>query len=473
MIGIEFIVLFSFLLRLILADQSFWLDEGASLVIARQPLTAMFSSLAADFHPPLFYFLLHFWLQLGIKAELWLRLPNIIFGSLTVYWLFLLVKQLDKKFGAVAALLSAIFLAFNPMHIYYSQELRMYALSAFLTVVSWWLLIHKDKKRYPLFFSLITTLNIYTFYGAFLNLVAQLVYLFWQDRKSLKQMWPWFALPLILFLPWLPTFLKQLQGGDFIKNALPGWAALSGNLSPKALALIPLKFVLGRVNLPDNPAAQLTAVLSVLYLGGLMFLGRLAKGSKLLLTWTAVPLGLAALLSLWSPMLGYWRYLFVLPATVALAAMGISRLKALTQQINTALVMFIFVCANMLFWQTPSYQRENWKGVATLAQNYHQLTTLHVFAFSDAFAPFRWYLPNAQYIAPLKELKSDPNALDSVLSSAVESKSTVFYFEYLAALTDPQNNIRRWFENAGFKLSKTHNFNGVGFIYEFHPQLLY
>ena len=75
------IILFltSLIVRLVSANQSFWLDEGVSISFARLPLGSLFTSIANDFHPPLYYLLLHFWLPIAGRAEWLIRLPNIIF----------------------------------------------------------------------------------------------------------------------------------------------------------------------------------------------------------------------------------------------------------------------------------------------------------------------------------------------------------------------------------------------------------
>jgi uncharacterized membrane protein len=468
--SIQAITLLALILRLILANQSFWLDEGASLIIARQDLSHLLGSLAGDFHPPLFYLMLHGILTLGVTNEILLRLPNILFGTATVYLVYRLVKQINPQTNIKVAALAALLLAINPLHIYYSQELRMYALSAFLSTLSWLVLMGKQKRKWPLF-AIVTALNIYTFYGAFFNFLAQIVYEFIHNRSVLKKHLGWWILPLVLFVPWLPTLRQQLMGSEILKSVLPGWSALSGNLTLKSLALIPVKFVLGRINLADSLGLKITGILATIYLLSLMSFAR--KGARLFGFWLFVPLLLAIVLSLWSPLLGYWRFIYLVSPAVCLVALGLERLKPPYRLINTAMVVLIFLAANIVFWTTPHYQRENWKGLVEFDSHFNRASTLYVFAFSDAFAPFKWYLPEAQYIAPLKELRSDPNKLDSVLSSAIQGKNTILYFEYLEALTDPEQNIRHWFANAGYTLDKTYNFEGVGLIHEFHPQLIY
>ena len=68
---ITIITLTALFLRLILANQSFWLDEGASLMFGKLPLSQLMESIKTDFHPPIFYTLLHFWLPFAGRSE-WL-----------------------------------------------------------------------------------------------------------------------------------------------------------------------------------------------------------------------------------------------------------------------------------------------------------------------------------------------------------------------------------------------------------------
>jgi len=119
------VTILGFFLRLIGAGQSFWLDEGASIEIASTPLSNLIAKMTTDFHPPLFYLLLKSWLPLAGKSEWLIRMPFIILASLTIPALFFFLKEALGNRKQTIAILAALFLAINPFHIYYSQELRM------------------------------------------------------------------------------------------------------------------------------------------------------------------------------------------------------------------------------------------------------------------------------------------------------------------------------------------------------------
>src|SRR5471030_1173670 len=117
---IFFILIFSFVLRIISIGQSLWLDEATSAMTTRMSLSNFFTKfMPGDFHPPLYYLLLRLWTLFFGSSEVALRSLSVLFGVATVYVLYLLGKELiGKKTGIIAAIL----LATSGLHIYYSQE---------------------------------------------------------------------------------------------------------------------------------------------------------------------------------------------------------------------------------------------------------------------------------------------------------------------------------------------------------------
>jgi len=80
------------LLRLISIDQSLWLDEATTALAAKMPLADIFTKfLPGDFHPPLYYLLMKGWGSLFGLSEISLRTPSVIFGILTIYFIYLII----------------------------------------------------------------------------------------------------------------------------------------------------------------------------------------------------------------------------------------------------------------------------------------------------------------------------------------------------------------------------------------------
>lgn len=456
----------SLIVRLVAANQSFWLDEGSSIQLARLPLTHLFTSIGNDFHPPLFYLLLHYWLPLAGKSEWLIRLPNLILGAATVPLLYLFVRRLLPKEKKIA-FLAALLLALNPLHIYYSAELRMYILNGFLSLFSWYFLLGGLKSkgnRDWYYFTAASVLNLYSFYGAVFNLLAQWLFVLWQHKKKIKPFAIRNLLIALLFLPWLPTFLKQLEGGGYLTQALPGWADLSGSLSPKALGLIIAKFTFGRISLANKNAYALFVISISLYFLLCSVLAWLKKENRLFLFWFYGALAAAVGVSFFTPVLGYWRFIFLLPAFVSVIILGLRGLPDGAFYFNLVVVALVFLFGLFSFWNTPAFQREDWRGAAKLISTEDSLTILN---FPDTFAPLKFYAPSVYYYPAQERLGKVRSDLDKTLPSVLKDKEVVYVLDYLSDLTDKKRSILLWLKRAGFVQSKVHDINGVGFIYEF------
>src|SRR3990172_3840529 len=94
------ILVLALALRLSGLGQSFWLDEAAQVIESARPLSEQLY-IPADFWPPLYHVLLHFWMY-GGRSEAWLRLLSVSFSVATVY---LTYKIAQKLAGEKVALL--------------------------------------------------------------------------------------------------------------------------------------------------------------------------------------------------------------------------------------------------------------------------------------------------------------------------------------------------------------------------------
>ncbi len=119
-----------------LSWQPIWWDEGYSVYFATESLPRMLWLTARDIHPPLYYALLHAWLGVtGAPSPENGRTLSILFAGLALplqYWLA------RAMFGARRLTLWAalLLLTFSPIHLYYSQEIRMYGLALTLSLAA-------------------------------------------------------------------------------------------------------------------------------------------------------------------------------------------------------------------------------------------------------------------------------------------------------------------------------------------------
>jgi len=126
--GILLLTIAAFGLRLFrLGNQSFWIDEVSSVTAAQGPLHGIYerSVLAANSLPTFFLMLKPLVAAPGANIEFRARLLSVIAGTLSIPLFVGVVYLWRRKRGM--ALIAGALLAANPLHLWYSQEVRGYA----------------------------------------------------------------------------------------------------------------------------------------------------------------------------------------------------------------------------------------------------------------------------------------------------------------------------------------------------------
>jgi len=191
-------------------------DDAFSIFLARQSLGNIIQGTAADTMPPLYYFLLHFWL--GLSSELAvLRLLSV--GLSLIGWV-IAVDLCRRMFGVRAALVASLLLAFSPLQIYHSQDLRMYALLMVGQMAYYWFfyrIFEEKNSRKLLWIGLIISgiIALYSHALAGFGLIWGNIYLLgkkrWNDHTQLIKAQLWIGL---VYLPWaffLPGQIAKVQ----------------------------------------------------------------------------------------------------------------------------------------------------------------------------------------------------------------------------------------------------------------------
>ena len=118
-----------------LGSQSYWLDEGFSVLLVRAPWRSFAYQLrTAEANMGFYFVLLRLWACLG-DSEAHVRLMSAIFGIATIPVAAAAAKRL---YGGGAALAAAVVMALDPFDLWASQEARGYALVIFLVTCSTW-----------------------------------------------------------------------------------------------------------------------------------------------------------------------------------------------------------------------------------------------------------------------------------------------------------------------------------------------
>lgn len=458
------IIFFAVFLRLINLDQSLWLDEATQAILSQGSVYSIIFERGVDFHPPFSYLILHFWIKMG-TSEIWLRMLSVIFGVGTVWIAYKLTKVLFNK---KIALLSTILLTVNHYHIYYSQEVRMYAQATFFGVLSIYFFHRSIKNPKSIYFAgyiLSTAALLYTHYDGFFLVFAQIFYLLLKEKEKFKN----FVLNLLIifltYIPWIPQFLIQFQNGLMANEYLPGWRDVLSMPFYKAIPLIFIKFSFGRINLEENIVHILLA-LSILFITTfLIFKSKEFKNDKnysLVLFWFFIPIILSLIISFKIPLNQPFRLLYVIPAFSILLSLGILSMgKAKIFFIGG--ILAISLSGLILYYGDSKYQREDWRGATRFIVENSDDDTQVIFAWPQPFPPFKWYAKDNLGMGVVSKFPAEIAAVEGNLES-IRNKNKIYVFEYLQDLSDPKRVIQKIIEENRFKKINVYNFNGVGFI---------
>lgn len=160
-------------------------DEGLTYVYGGRPLPEMIEIVTVTSpHPPLYYALMHGWMNLAGSSEFALRFPSVAASLLLVAAVALLASELGgARLGQLAALLAAI----NPYQVYYAQDARSYPLITALGVLStWWLwrALQLGRRSAWITYGALLILLMYTHYYFFLIVAFQALFVAWHTWRS-------------------------------------------------------------------------------------------------------------------------------------------------------------------------------------------------------------------------------------------------------------------------------------------------
>lgn len=458
---IFFIITLSFVIRLVNINQSLWLDEAAQAVESSRPLTQQLN-IVGDFQPPLLHYIVHFFYQIS-SADWFLRLPSVIAGVITIAFAYKIAEHLfNKKIALTVGLLGAT----SSYHYYFSQELRQYSLAAMWAVISMWYFIkwiNTKSDKISLGYILSTSAGMYSMYVFPFLVIYQLIYtLLFASKKSIQFIKQLLIIGLI-FSPWLPMFFKQLKAGMGLKENFAGWATAVSLPWAKSLPLTAIRFTIGMIPVELN-IFQIV-LFSLIFLATFFIIKPVIKSKKIkpILFWLIIPVLLSFLFSFFIPVLEPKRVMFVLPAFWILLGVGIYKHKS--KNILISLILLAQIILLGIHMTSPSLKRENWKQAVEFVQDSSHQNKTVLFAFPGAFAPWTWYQQDlVPYYATKTLTVPSISYLDEVIGKSLDYE-TIFVFEYLMDLSDPQRHIFSWLELHDYTKTEIKDFHGVGFIH--------
>ena len=199
----------------VVADSPLWLDEALSVHISQ--VSALEDALRQDGHPPLYYLILGWWIDLFGDGDRTVRVLSALFSLATLPFAYLQGRRIgDERLARIAV----IVLASLPFAIRYANETRMYALATLLAFAGWWLFDNARKQptvERLAAVAVVTCLLLYTHYWAmwllgavgFWLLLAAADKVTGFNRTAARRLVATLLVGGVPFLAWVPALLDQ------------------------------------------------------------------------------------------------------------------------------------------------------------------------------------------------------------------------------------------------------------------------
>lgn len=458
------LALLAFALRAYRIDwQSIWVDENFTIFLSSQDIASITRITSGDVHPPLYYYMVHFWILLTGQSEYALRFASLFFSVLLVPLTYRLgARLLGQGVGATAAFLTAI----APFQVYYGQEARMYSLIAFLSLTSMCAFTEvggfgpagpeakRHYKRSVVYWCALVLSSaalLYVHYFGLLVIFLQnaMVVLTRLRRTSFLLKWLLSQVCVaVIFAPWAMVMLRVYATNDEPWRRhiplLPMMQEIMVNLS------------IGQ-SVEDALSLPLAAGFFLAFLVGATALAT-RKGSRQTLLLLAVylfsPILVAYLISFDKPIYGGSRYfLFVAPAFYLLISSGINALRARWLPLSLALLALLTVTSGYSlrnnYW-IDSFARDDYRGLARLIEDRARpgdgLVVMNGIVF-DYY--YKGSLP--RIMLPQQYPLSEAEVLDE-MNRFSRGKARLWLVQAKNNVLDPDNFIKRNMEGPGQKI---------------------
>ena len=460
------IVLLAFGLRVYrLGAQAIWWDESLSLYRATRDLSTILANtiliqnvVTHDLQPPLYFFLLHFFVRTAGVSEFALRFLSVMANVATVPLLFALAR---RWLSSSAAILAAFLGALSPFYVWYAQEARPYALVLFWTLLAIYALARAFAGRngQPIAFAWLAVYvcaaiaSLYTNYYAIFFIPFHVVLI-------ALAVWRTERVRAFIFLPVLPlasaVFLVPLVIAGATENAAggPGY--------------VPFDVILR--DLLNSFSVGITIDLAQIFwidlaLLALCLIGLYAfrRAAVFLLAFLAIPLlGLAAAL-LVRPLYQHSRYFIALsPAFYLGVAAGIAALAQRWKLMGVpALGVFLIgagLSLNNLYFD-PSYGKDDHRAWAEALRERARPGDFMILDSPHTEALYHYYADDLVPMTTLPIWRADhvdsPAQDLAVVRDAFARHARVWFLAMDVPFDDPQERIDKLLNQQGVLIDRT------------------
>lgn len=336
--------------------KSYWLDEETSIIFANKELNELIKNAETETHPPFYYLILKFWINLFGESETATRSLSVLFGVISIFMMYKISCLLfSKKVG----LISSLILSISAFHIKYSQETRMYSLMVMLAITSMYFFIKTTQEKTfktATYYIISSIFLLYShMYGLFI-IIAQNIYVLTmllssklQGKIKLKKWIIIQSVIIIFFIPWIIILFKQLT-----RTATGEFGNIIWLTKPTITSLFMTLL---------NYTYYNSITIILLFILALISVRSGIKDNYLLILWFLTPILLPFLISFITPI---YHAKYTIAASVAfylLASNGISKIKNKKVSITViSSIIILSLISTVLYYQED--ELEPWKDIA-------------------------------------------------------------------------------------------------------------
>ncbi len=451
-----------------LEHQSLWMDEVLTVLNSHTTIRNVLFDPPVDPNVPPLYYLLVAMLQGFGDGEAVLRAPSVVVGVLSVPLMYAIARPWIGK-GALAA---ALLLAVSPLHVWYSQEARPYALLIFLGLLAVLALQHALRSpasvgaRVGFVLTAAAGFYVHTVAVAFVAALALAVLLVAPGRERLSWL-ATFAAVGVLALPGAYLLLRippTVSANPFyVFNpahlAYTLWTFAAGySLGPNLIEL--RTDGVGSVRRSLAVVLPLLGVFVALLGAGVVHLWRSRREALAFqLLWAVLPVAFVVL--------GTWvtthpynvRYtLMALPPTLMLVAAGTQGLGGSRVRHAGAALLLAFSAASLWnYYGDPRYSRDDNRGAAAFIRGAATPSELVIVSAAYTRLPLRHYLgetPVRLVGYPLDAAAGDregglgakfvqPDRLERDFQELIGGRRSFWLFLSRTFHSDPAGRLRR------------------------------
>ncbi len=447
--------------------ESFWADEGWTMLLSKGPtLSDVVQTMAGDQHPPLYFVLMHYWIDLAGNSEFTTRFLSLMWSVVGVALLYRLGADC---FSPGAGAIGALMLALADNDTYLAQDARHYTEMAALATCStlfYLRYLRRPTRTNGILWLLSSVALIYTHYlGAFILLV-QLIHLliFARPKGRLGDMLIRWAAIGVAWLPWAFVFVNQ----SLVRYTRPILYQSTWADTPETFAIVRTDLLGTHFGL--TAGLLLLGLVYVSYRTGIPRVRwRPVRTTLYMLLWLAVPVITIVVINPVYPILTSRNFLLVTPVIWLLVGHGIMNLD------RTARVFVLVVLVLVsLFTVSAYFVKPPWRQVALDILNYRATNEPVIMdVWTDDFA-LRYHIGRDLGVDPATlPLVSVPQWQEAyraqfypMLQNYLKDKNSVWLAHWR-----PDDDIPNWLATHGFTLTatqtETHLQTNIIYIYRY------